>query len=329
MGFSLALLFGFVPAIFNAALIHWVDRYEKEPFRFVVGVFVWGAVVAAAGAFVINSVFEIGIIFLTASEAAADLTTGSLIAPVIEESLKGAAVLIVYWWAHNEFDSTLDGIVYAAITALGFAATENVYYIYSLGYLQDGMSGLFLLAFVRVILVGWQHPFYTAFIGIGLAKARLSRSPWIKVTAVTAGWLVAIFMHSLHNTLASLVTSGIGFWVTSFVDWSGWLAMLLFILWIIRRENRLIARYLEEEVAFGVLYPQQLATALSPARRFRARLAALGRRSYRDTTRFYQVCGELCHKKHQFQTMGDEDGNQKTIAALRAELQRLSAMAYA
>ena len=48
-----------------------------------------------------------------------------MIAPIIEESLKGLAVLLVFLLFRKEFDSILDGIVYAAITALGFAATEN------------------------------------------------------------------------------------------------------------------------------------------------------------------------------------------------------------
>ena len=56
----------------------------------------------------------------------------------------------------------------------GFAATENTLYIYN-GFHQNGWSGLAFLVFVRVILVGWQHPFYTAFTGIGLAVARLNR----------------------------------------------------------------------------------------------------------------------------------------------------------
>ena len=41
--------------------------------------------------------------------------------------------------------------------------------------------------FVRVILVGWQHPFYTAFIGIGLAISRLSRNTSIKIIAPIIG----------------------------------------------------------------------------------------------------------------------------------------------
>ncbi len=329
MGFSLALFFGFIPAFFSAGIIYWLDRFEKEPIKLLVGVFFWGALVAAGAAFIINSVLEVGVFYFTNSESAADLTTGSLIAPIIEETLKGAAVLIIFWTAHNEFDSILDGIVYAAITALGFAATENVYYIYRYGYVEDGMGGLFVLAFIRVILVGWQHPFYTAFIGIGLAKARMSRTWAAKCLSVALGWTAAVGMHSLHNTLSYFIDgSGGGIFITTAIDWSGWLVMFIFILYMVNREKQLLVRYLSEEVQFGTMFPQQLSTAISPAKRFRAQIASLGQRSYRRTARFYQLCGELSHKKHQYMSVGDEDGNLAIIDQLRSELRQLSPGAY-
>ena len=278
-------------------------------------------------AFVINSLLGLGVYFFTSSESATDLTTGSIIAPFIEESLKGAVVLIVFWTARREFDSILDGIVYAAITALGFAATENVYYIYKYGFVKDGFTGLFVLAFIRVILIGWQHPFYTAFIGIGLAAARLNPSWAKKALAVTLGWLGAIAAHSLHNTLAHFANKTSDLLLTAAIDWTGWLAMLIFIVLINRREKQMIIRFLGEEVNLGTMTPQQYFTACSPFSQLRARLSALRARGYKTTTRFYQLCGEITHKKNQLAKLGDEDGNLVIIDQLRAEMRQLSPVA--
>ena len=66
------------------------------------------------------------------------------------------------------------------MTALGFAATENVQYIYEHGYLSGGWEGFWQLAFIRILVVAWQHPFYTAFTGIGLAVARLQKNVFVK-----------------------------------------------------------------------------------------------------------------------------------------------------
>ena len=50
-----ALFFGFVPMFFFAAFIYWLDRYEKEPKILLGAAFFWGVVIAAGGAFIINS----------------------------------------------------------------------------------------------------------------------------------------------------------------------------------------------------------------------------------------------------------------------------------
>ena len=74
-----------------------------------------------------------------------------------------------------------------AITAMGFAAIENVLYIYRNGYQESGWEGFWTLVVIRVILVGWMHPFFTAFTGIGLAIAGMSRNMLVKIIAVPAG----------------------------------------------------------------------------------------------------------------------------------------------
>ena len=105
MGLLLSILFGFLPMFLFAWFVYWLDRYEKEP-RLLLGfVFLWGAVVAAGAAFLVNTFFGMGVYLFTQSDAATELTTGSLIAPIVEESLKGLAVLAVFVVFRREFDS--------------------------------------------------------------------------------------------------------------------------------------------------------------------------------------------------------------------------------
>jgi RsiW-degrading membrane proteinase PrsW (M82 family) len=229
-GVIFSLFFGFIPMFLFAGIVYWTDRFEKEPKVLLVGVFLWGALVAAGGAFLINTALGVGIYIFTESEAATNLATGSIIAPIMEESLKGLAVLLVFLLFRREFDSILDGIVYAAIAAIGFAATENAYYIFTYGFAENGFGGGLFLVFVRVILVGWQHPFYTAFIGIGLALSRLSKQKMVKILAPLTGWVCAVLLHAVHNTLANFLTGIGGLLLSTLVDWGGWLLMFLFVL---------------------------------------------------------------------------------------------------
>ncbi len=327
MGLLLSILSGFLPMLLYAWLVYSMDRYEKEPGRLLGGVFLWGAVAAAGGAFLINSVLGMSVLAYTGSETAADLATGSLIAPVVEETLKACAILVVYLLFRSEFDSYLDGIVYAAIAALGFAATENAFYIYQYGFVEQGLAGLLWVLFVRVILVGWQHPFYTAFTGLGLAGARLTRHPVMKIAAPLLGWSAAVFTHSLHNTLSDLLTGAEGLLVGTLVDWTGWGAMLLVIVWATRREGRYLNLHLKEEADMGLISPSQYRTACSAWHQWLARLSALPAGGYRTTSRFYQVCAELAHKKEQYHGVGDEEGNAVIIIQLRDELVELAPQA--
>jgi RsiW-degrading membrane proteinase PrsW (M82 family) len=327
MGLFLSLLFGFLPMLLYAWVIFSLDRFEKEPGRLLGGVFLWGAIVAAGGAFLMNTLLGMSVLAFTGSETATDLATGSLIAPVVEESLKAFAILVVFLFFRNEFDSYLDGIVYAGIVALGFAATENTYYIYRYGFSENGLAGLAWLVFVRVILVGWQHPFYTAFIGLGLAGARLTRQPVFKVAALLLGWSAAVLAHSLHNTFSDLLPSAGGLMLGTLLDWTGWAAMGLVILWAIRREGRYLTLHLQEELGLGLISPAQYRTACSAWYQGLARLSALPSGNYPATSRFYQVCAELAHKKEQYHGLGDEDGNAVIILRLRDELARLSPLA--
>ena len=328
MPFLVSLFFGFVPMFMFAALINWLDRYEKEPKLLLGAAFVWGVVIAGGGAFILNTAFGIGIYVLTGSEGAAEFGTTSIVAPIIEEGLKGLAVLVVFLMFRNEFDSVLDGVVYAAVTAMGFAAIENVLYIYRNGYLESGWEGLWTLVIIRVILVGWMHPFFTAFTGIGLAIARMSRNVLVKIIAVPTGYAIAVTAHAFHNTFSGLIGGVEGFVAGTFVDYLGYAAMIVFIIWMIVYERNILKRNLRDEVANGLISQKQYHSATSFFQT-NAHLAALTSGTYRSTARFYQVCGELAHKKEQLARVGDENGNTKIIETLRAELTQLAPQARA
>jgi RsiW-degrading membrane proteinase PrsW (M82 family) len=324
VGIILSILFGFVPMLLFAYVVYWVDRYEKEPVALLGGVFLWGAIIAAGAAFIANSFLGLGIYMFTGSQAFTALSTASTIAPVIEESLKGMACLLVFLFFRHEFDSILDGIVYAAITAIGFAATENAYYIYTHGFQENGLNGILYMFFVRVILVGWQHPFYTAFIGIGLAVSRLSRNSSIKIIAPLMGWGIAVFTHSLHNLISTIFQGFQSLIIGIIFDWSGWIAMIIFVIWALYREQKWIITQLRDEVTNGVITPAQYITACSTWAQTSTRVKALFSGKYRLIDRFYSLTAELAFKKHQASTLGELEENKPEIDNVRAELVQMS-----
>jgi protease PrsW len=325
MGLLVSGFIGFGTSLLFAYILYWLDRYEKEPLLLLGGVFLWGAVIAAGSAFIINTVLGLGIYVFTNSSFATDFATGSLVAPLVEESLKGLAVLAVFLVFRREFDSVLDGIIYAGVAALGFAATENTYYIYTYGFQESGWSGLLSLTFIRIILVGWQHPFYTAFFGIGLAIARLNKSWFVKIFAPLLGLAVGMFVHAFHNTMAVILPGGLaGLAIGTAFDWTGWLFMFIVIIWANWREQLNLKKYLAAEVQARTITPAHFRTASSAWLQMFARIAAVFTGKYFKTARFYQVCGEYAHKRNQYARLGDEGGNLAIIQKLRAEMAQLA-----
>jgi protease PrsW len=323
-GFFLSVILGFLPMFFLAGIIYWLDRYEKEPKALLGGVFGWGAIVAVIGALLLQIWLGQGVLMLTGSETFEEIAGSSLFAPLTEEVLKGLAVLLVFLFARNEFDSILDGIVYASVTALGFAATEDVLYYFS-SFSEQGLKGMLVLVLLRFVIFGWQHAFFTSFTGIGLAVARMNHARLVKIGAPLAGLFVAMFTHSLHNTLLTFVSGVLGLVVAAIVAWTGWLFMFIFIVYLISREKRWMRDYLQEEVELNTITPEQYKIISQTFGRTQAIARALFNGTYRKSVRFLQVSAELAHKKRQLATMGDENGNAGIIEKLRAELGSLSA----
>jgi ABC-type Co2+ transport system permease subunit len=90
------------------------------------------------------------------------------------------------------------------------------------------------------------------------------------------------------------------------------------------REQRWITQFLREEVNMGIISPAHYQIACSMWKQSAARWRAMFSGRYQVTSRFYQACAELAHKKQQFTSLGDEGGNTTIIQNLRAEISNLA-----
>lgn len=325
MALLVAIPLAFIPAFFFSWFIYWLDRYEKEPRWLLFMTFFWGGFVAIIGTLIVATVFEIGFSIVLNDAVLEDIAGGSITAPVVEEFMKGLAVMLVFFIFRKEFDSILDGIIYGGIAGLGFAATENVFYFMG-QYADGGWAGMFTNFALRVGVFAWGHPFYTAFIGIGFAVTRMNRNMLIKFIAPIIGYFAAVFAHAFHNTAVIFVTGLGSLALVVLLEWSGWLIFLGFIIWMIRHEQGLLKKHLREEVASGLISEAQYKTAVSFFQ-FGARMAALSGGVYKSTANFYQYLGELAHKKEQLAKFGDERGNTAIIEQLRGSIASLAPQA--
>ncbi|MDT5401183.1 MAG: protease PrsW [Mycobacterium sp.] len=219
----------------------WLDRWEPEPSRLLVLAFVWGASVAV----VVSVVLELLFASVVPSEAA-----GTAIgAPLVEEALKGAFLLLMMTGVRrNELNSLTDCLVYAGMTAIGFAWVENIMYI--AGGETAGQS--LLLAGLRLVLGPFAHPLFTFFTGIGVYFALQQRNVLAKVGCILLGYAGAVCMHALWNgsAVASFETYLLVyvFWMVPVFGLAIWLAIASR-----RREQRIVDSKLPGMVAANLI----------------------------------------------------------------------------
>jgi RsiW-degrading membrane proteinase PrsW (M82 family) len=328
-----ALLGALIPTIFYVLFVWWLDRYEKEPRWLLAMAFLWGAIPAAVLAILFEIVFDLPLAALGQDSLAANLISASISAPLVEESVKGIALIGLVLLFRREFDDVLDGIIYGALIGLGFAFTEDAlaYFIPILS--QEGLSAGLTNIFMRTIVLGLNHAFWTGVVGAAVGYARLSRDWGRRILAPVGGWLLAVTLHGIHNAGATLAeqTACLSLGISLVADWGGVLLLLVIAMLVIRRESQWIERGLVEEVRRGALSPQEFDLLRSSRWRLRVHWQARGRggrAASRAVDRYFQCATELAFKKQHLRSLGDEGGTAAEIQRLRQQLAACRAQAW-
>ena len=250
-----AALLAFIPLIGVIAAIRWVDRWEPEPWPALAVALGWGASVAVIVALLLNSG---AILVISALSNAESATTAGvvLVAPVVEELIKGFGVLLVFGVWRRYFDGPVDGVVYAGMVAAGFAFVENILYfgetIVASRDLVDGGSAVVTVFVLRGLMSPFAHVVFTVCVGLALGLA--SRRPgnaWM--WAFPLGLVVAMLLHGLWNA-AAVLGGGAGFLVVYvLVQLPVFGALIGLVVWLRRKEAAVLRARLTELVAMGRL----------------------------------------------------------------------------
>ncbi|MFF4400033.1 PrsW family intramembrane metalloprotease [Streptomyces sp. NPDC001480] len=260
-GFLVGLGLAVLPVPLLIAAFRWLDRVAPGPWRNTVFAFAWGACAAALIAIVANS-FATKWIATTGDPSSADTLGATVIAPIVEESAKAAAVLLVFLFRRRDFTGIVDGVVIAGVTATGFAFTENILYL-GTAFGTDQITGGRGIAsvtaatfFVRVIMSPFAHPLFTVMTGIGFGIAALSadRQHVRRVLVPLGGLLLAMGMHALWNGSSTFGEYGFfAVYGTFMLPAFGLLTWL--VIWTRQRELRTVREELPAYVLAGWLGP--------------------------------------------------------------------------
>ncbi|MFE6102846.1 PrsW family intramembrane metalloprotease [Streptomyces laurentii] len=314
-GFLVGLGLAVLPVPLLVTAFRWLDRVEPAPWKNLLFALAWGAFASTLIAIFANSFAVEWISSATADRDSADALGATAVAPFVEETAKGAAVLLLFLFRRRDFNGPVDGLVYAGFTATGFAFTENILYLgNAFGEDQDGGSagvgsvtvGTFV---VRVVLSPFAHPLFTSLTGLGLGFAALlattARARRVRMTLLPLGGLIlAMGMHALWNGSATFHPMAFilvyGMFMVPVFALLTWLA-----IWSRQQELRTISAELPAYAAAGWLAPDEpLALSSMRARSMARAFAARG------------------HGKPAARAVGEYEAFATTLAFLRHRVRR-------
>jgi len=236
-----------VPLVVVVLVVAWIDRWEPEPRPALWFAVLWGAAASVGIALLFSFGAQIVESLAGIQPSAGTLLFSSVIqAPVVEEFAKGLGVLILFWVYRRQFDGPVDGVVYGAMVAVGFAFTENIQY-FGLALTSTDLGGVGETFVLRALLSPFAHVMFTACTGLvlGLASRRRGGS----VGYFLLGLVPAILLHAFWNGSASLVTDFYAYYTV--VQVPLFLIAIAIVVFLRRREQQITAARLSEYAAAG------------------------------------------------------------------------------
>lgn len=177
-----------LPVLIVIIYIYMMDKHEKECKRFMFYNFLLGAVVSVILTMLISVlVFDNILILKDKHNIFEQFTKAFLVVAFTEEFSK---YIIVRYFAQpkKDFNEPFDGIVYAVMVSMGFAATENILYVLS--------GGGYEVALLRAFTAIPAHATFAILMGYFMGKAKFSKN---RFQLNLLGLLLAVIFHGAYD----------------------------------------------------------------------------------------------------------------------------------
>jgi len=273
---ALLVLISLVPALIYLLWVRRAERFQGGAWSTVLGAFAYGALFATLTAAVVEAVI-VGLgtrvslqypgpefVFLNSNSPAGTFFLVLVVAPFVEEALKGSGV----FYYRSRFRQIADGPVLGASVGLGFGFFET--FLYGLGaYLTGGLAAGILLILVRSVSSVVLHGSSTGMFGYGIARSRYGQPG----AGSGSYYLLAVGMHATFNALASLTVilalAGIGGLAASAAAFLALLAAIAFGFGAIEHVRTVIQLADYPSITGGLRYkppPPPVRAGLTPKR---------------------------------------------------------------
>jgi len=268
-----------VPVALVFAAVWWLDRYTPQPRLSLVYAFAWGAIGSVLLSLFFGGFFDAWISPEEESQLVDTFLGAAVQAPVVEEVMKSAGLFGLLVWGRRYIAGPLDGVVYAALIAGGFAFTENILY-FGNSFHEAQSAGtvdvFWQTFFLRGILSPFAHVSFTALCGLGLGIAAERRSLMLYFGLGLGGLSLGMALHALWNGSSFFLpvdpeaplAGFLRYYVT--VQVPIFLLLVGIVLFLRLREKRILRRQLAEYGRAGWFSPDEVEMLVSMRRRRRA-----------------------------------------------------------
>jgi RsiW-degrading membrane proteinase PrsW (M82 family) len=337
------------------AILWYLDRRERESPWLFAAAFLWGGLIATAFALPMNTAAIMAIAAWLEHNAtirdmlgpeAAVMIGAPIAAPVVEETLKGLGIVLLFWLVRGEFDNLRDGFIYGALVGAGFNWFESALYVQQ-NFAQFGTAPYGFQLGVRYAWLGLAgHAMFSGILGASLGLARMGRRTWWRWLVPVAGYVLAVLGHAWNNALPLIMalaaaqageappgemqappTLGLLQAMTSasISNLVVFLPFALLLAWIIRRGGRWERQVIREELADEVgrsLTPEEFA-AVECDRIFLTR--RIDARNREASAALVIAQNELAFRKRRLRDRGYDPEQDPVVARRRAEIDALRA----
>lgn len=231
MEFWLILATALAPALVLIVYIYRCDKSQPEPWRMLFKAFMLG-IFSTVLSLAISQPLELFGWFTTdPTDIIESLQCAFLGAAVPEETAK----LIMLWLLLRRnpyFDERIDGIVYAVMVGMGFAAAENVLYLFS------NYDSWMTIGITRAIFSVPGHFCFAVAMGYFYALAVFTdASGWTRLCV----WLIPVLLHGIFDALLFVQQTHPG------LQGILLLLFLVFCHWLRKKASRRIERHLQSD----------------------------------------------------------------------------------
>jgi len=196
------LIAAILPALVLVYFIYRKDKYKKEPTGELLKGFGFGALSALAS-FCLSIPFGVIGLYPEVPSTFMGHVSTALFAAAIPEEL--AKLLMLWLLLRNSkyFDEYVDGIVYAVCVGMGFAALENVMYLFT------NLDSWAAVGAMRALCSVPAHFFFAVTMGYFYSKAMFG-APSMKSTNLILAAVVPIGLHAAFDALLMVTSMGVG-----------------------------------------------------------------------------------------------------------------------